>query len=239
MKPRLFVDHALIKSEPLELTGSQLHYLRHVLRLSQGSEVLLFNGQDGEWEAILQQYTKHAGILVSREKIREQTQEKELILICVLIKPNRLELLIEKATELGVTKIIPVVSDYCSVRKMNMDRLRMHAIEAAEQSNRLTVPEIQEPQLLRAIIGQYPSSILWADESRENTQSLFETLSQHKVSTILIGPEGGFSEKERDYLREQEKILAIHLGPLILRAETAGIAVLAAVQAIAGAWRER
>jgi 16S rRNA (uracil1498-N3)-methyltransferase len=237
MTTRLFVTDPLSGENTLHLEDARLHYLRHVLRLAPGDHILLFNGMDGEWQANIEAYSKKAATLVCTRLIREQHSEPPLTLMCALIKPSRLEILVEKATELGVSHIQPLVSDFCSIRKMNTERLTSHAIEAAEQSERLTVPAIQELLSLREAVQGYDGEILWADESRDQTGSIGEVLKNKNISAILIGPEGGFSDLEKTYLKSQAKVHPVHMGQLILRAETAGIALISAYQSHTGAWR--
>ncbi len=237
MIPRLYITEPLEIGHSLHLNDAQLHYIRHVLRLNGGDHVHLFNGTDGEWQAQLDIFSKKAASLLCLKQLREQSKASPLTLMCALIKPARMELLIEKATELGVSDIMPLVTDHCAIRKMNTERLASHAIEAAEQSERLSVPEIHRLQSLREAITDYKGHILWADESRDQSATLYQTLETNPISAILIGPEGGFSELEKDYLRTRNNVYPVHMGSLILRAETAGIALISAYQSHSGAWR--
>jgi len=237
MIPRVYITQALGQGNSLQLEGEQFHYIKNVLRLPTGAPILLFNGTDGEWQAHIESYSKKAASILCNTQTRAQTETPPLTLMCSLIKPSRLEILIEKATELGVSHIEPLISDHCSFRKINTERLNSHAIEAAEQSERLTIPTIIPLQSLREAIQNHQGEILWADESRDQTGSLFDTLHNHKITALLVGPEGGFSQKEKEFLRTQSKVHPIHMGNLILRAETAGIALISAYQAHSGAWR--
>lgn len=237
MIPRLYVIEPLAAGHSLHLTEAQLHYVRQVLRLNTGDHVHLFNGKDGEWQATLDIFSKKSASLMCHNQLRHQNDEKNLTMMCALIKPARLELLVEKATELGITSILPLVTDHCSIRKMNIDRLQSHAIEAAEQSERLSVPQIDALQSLREAVTHFKGQILWADETRGQSATLKQALDEHPISAILIGPEGGFSDAEKEFLRARENVHPVHLGQLILRAETAAIALISAYQAHSGAWR--
>ncbi len=237
MIPRVYITQALGQDCSLQLEDEQFHYIKNVIRLPSGAPILLFNGTDGEWQAHIDTYSKKTASIVCSKMTRAQTSTNPLTLMCSLIKPSRLEILIEKATELGVSHIEPLASDHCSYRKINTERLNSHAIEAAEQSERLTIPIIHHVQSLREAIQNHQGEILWADETRDQAGSLFDTLNNHKITALLVGPEGGFSQKEKEFLRAQPKVHPIHMGKLILRAETAGIALISAYQTYSGAWR--
>lgn len=237
MVPRLYISSPLSASAELTLTDAPLHYIRNVMRLPEKSYVHLFNGTDGQWQARIDEYSKKSARLTCTEMMRPQTPEKPLTLMCSLIKPARLEFLMEKATELGVTHIQPLVSDHCSVRRVNNDRLTSHTIEAAEQSERLSIPQIHEITSLREAVATFEGQILWADESRGQSQSILDVFAKTTISALLIGPEGGFSPAEKDYLHAQPNVHPIQMGPLILRAETAGLALIAAYQTNCGTWR--
>jgi 16S rRNA (uracil1498-N3)-methyltransferase len=237
MTPRLYVTDILSTGSRLHLEGAPLHYLKNVLRLPQGAVVNLFNGRDGEYQSQIETYSKKSMTLLCETQLREQQTQLPLTLMCALIKHTRLEFLVEKATELGVSDIQPLVCDRCSYRKINVDRLGMHAIEATEQSERLNVPDLKQLKSLREAILNFSGDILWADESRDQTLNIFETLNKISISAVLIGPEGGFSDLEKEFLRSQPKVHPVHMGSLILRAETAGIALISAYQAQSGAWR--
>jgi 16S rRNA (uracil1498-N3)-methyltransferase len=237
MTPRLYINTSLKQGSQIQLEDSQLHYLRNVLRLTLGSPLQLFNGRDGEWEAHIETYSKKSGTLICNKRLRDQRAEVPLTLMCALIKPARLEFLIEKATELGISDIQPLVTDRCSIRKLNTERLLAHAVEAAEQSERLTIPKIHHILSLREAVLAHEQDILWADESREQKGTIVETLKSYPIRALLIGPEGGFSQPEKEFLLSQPKVHPVHMGPLILRAETAGIALISAYQTHTGAWR--
>jgi 16S rRNA (uracil1498-N3)-methyltransferase len=237
MTPRLYVKDTLQSGNKLQLDEAKLHYLKNVLRLPQGAQLRLFNGIDGEYAAHIGMYHKKFVEIICEEHTREQRNPQKIGLMFALIKPARQEFLIEKATELGASDIYPLVTDHCTYRKINTNKLATYTTEAAEQCERLTVPVIHGLMSLQEGVLSYEGKILWADESRDTTETLREVLEKHDISSVLIGPEGGFSEKEKTFLRSQDHVYPVHLGELILRAETAGIALLSAYQAHSGAWR--
>lgn len=237
MIPRLYIREPLGTGFLIPLRENQLHYLRHVLRLTPGQTIHLFNGRDGEWQAEIHVYNKKEGTLKCLELLKEQREEPKLVLMCALIKPQRMEFLMEKATELGVTSIIPLLTDHCTIRKINIERLEHHCTEAAEQCERLSVPTLNSISSLREALPLIKDEILWADESRDQPATFLDVVQDKKITTILIGPEGGFSEAEKEFLRGRPNVNPVHLGKLILRAETAGIAMISALQAHSGAWR--
>lgn len=236
MIPRIFIDTALQNGLSVTLSDQQAHYIRNVLRLTKDSKVLLFNGSDGEWMANIAELTKKHTSLICTSQTKPQREPVHLKLICALIKPQRIEWLVEKATELGVTHIQPIVTDHCHIRKTNLERLKTYAIEAAEQSERLSVPVIHDVLDLRAAVHNIKEEILFADESRDQQAFLKDVMTQNKINSILIGPEGGFSDTEKAYLYSRKNIHPVHLGSNILRTETADIALIAAIQAICGDW---
>lgn len=240
-KTRLFVEAALIPATPLELKDSQAHYLNNVLRLRVGDTIAVFNGRDGEWEArIIAQGKKNCQVEVIAQ-LRPQRKGSDIWLAFAPIKHARIDYLVEKATELGAAKLIPVITQYTMVSRVNTDRLRAHAIEAAEQSERLEVPEVSEPIRFSDYIANWSAQrhLLFCDESGEGKalKTVLASLTS-KQWAILIGPEGGFSSQERAQLRALSCVTAISLGPRILRADTAALAALSCLQAWAGDWQE-
>jgi 16S rRNA (uracil1498-N3)-methyltransferase len=233
MKPsqRLFVASDLSHGTTVTLEAGQAHYLANVLRLPIGGEVLLFNGRDGEW----------IGAVACLRQSRVQETLPDLWLLFAPVKGDRTDYIVEKATELGVAGIVPVITERTIVRKVNQERLQARCIEAAEQCGRLCVPAILPAQPLSAFY-QSPSDgglILFADEAGEAVTigKALATSPLPKIA-ILIGPEGGFTPQERDTLRACAHVRPVTLGPRILRADTAAYAGLTLVQSAWGDWKD-
>jgi 16S rRNA (uracil1498-N3)-methyltransferase len=236
-KVRLFIDAALVEGAAVELSQDQAHYLKNVMRLGEGDAIALFNGHDGEFRARLEKFTRRAASVIVEQQARAQTAEPDLWLVFAPLKRARIDYLIEKATELGASALVPVITRHTIVERLNRDRLRAHAIEAAEQSERLTVPTIEEPRALDALLAAWDSSrrIMLCDESGAAPPAA-EALAEQSAQAwaVLIGPEGGFAETELDALRKLPFVLPVSLGPRILRADTAALAGLAVLQALRG-----
>jgi 16S rRNA (uracil1498-N3)-methyltransferase len=216
--PRLFVAAALHQGATIAPTPAQTHYLVTVLRRTQGATVCLFNGRDGAWSARLARDCLRVDALLS-----PQAPEPDLWLAFALLKRDATDLVVQKATELGVARILPVLTARTNAGRVNRDRLTAIAIEAAEQSERLTVPEILPPQPLAALLAAWPTDrrLVVAME-----RSAAPPIAG-PAGGLLIGPEGGFTEAELDALRRNPVVVPATLGPRILRAETAAIAGLA------------
>jgi 16S rRNA (uracil1498-N3)-methyltransferase len=245
---RLFVTRPLGPAAEIELDEDATHYLRNVLRLSPGERIGLFNGRDGEWAAELIGLSKRAATLQLRERTRRQEQDPDLWLVFAPIKRQRIDLLVEKATELGAAALLPVFTQRTVMTRVNLDRLAAHAKEAAEQTERLTVPVIREPQLLDEMLAEWPQErrllvCAEAGPARPMVDALGELTRDVKNRTeswaILTGPEGGFTSSELDALGKLPFVTAVGLGPRILRADTAAIAALACWQALVGDGRDR
>jgi 16S rRNA (uracil1498-N3)-methyltransferase len=234
---RLFVTSPLAEGAAVELGPEQAHYLRNVMRLSDGDAVALFNGSDGEFRARIQRLGKRTAHLLVEERLRAQQAEADLWLVFAPIKRARIDYLVEKATELGASALVPVITRHTHVERLNLDRLRAHAIEAAEQSERLTVPRIEEPRALDEVLAAWDASrrIMLCDESGTAPPASVALANQNAAAwAVLIGPEGGFAETELDALRKLPFVSPVSLGPRILRADTAALAGLAVLQALRG-----
>ena len=237
---RLFVDAPLSPGGQVELAADHVHYMRAVMRQHEGDRFHVFNGRDGEWLAELSVLGKKAGAARLHQRIRDQTSVPDLWLAFAPIKGARLDFVVQKATELGAAVLQPVLTERTVVRNLNLDRLRANAIEAAEQCECLSVPEIREPRALRNLLGDWPADrgLIYCDEGgdRPALEALESVKGQGAAWGILTGPEGGFSDGERALIHAQKAALPISLGPRIMRADTAAVAAMALFQATLGDW---
>lgn len=206
------------------------------MRCKLSDPILLFNGKDGEWQAIISQLDKKSVEVTLTSQQKPQIELAKLVLFFAPIKFGRIDYLVEKATELGVTTLQPVMTDRTIVSRLNIERLTANAIEAAEQSERLSVPEIREPMRLDKVLSQYKDPILWADETGGGVPFLDLYKKKIMAHALLIGPEGGFSSAELVMLKTLPYVTPISLGPRILRADTAALAALSCWQALLGDW---
>ena len=221
---RLFVKTLLKKEEKVILNESQSHYLAHVMRVRIKDKVLLFNGVDGEWDSEVFNISKKQVILKVCSQIRKQDKNADVWLCFAPVKKDNTYLIIQKATELGVACLCPVITQRTVTRNINTDRMRLLATEAAEQSERLSVPEISEPQKLDDLLKNWDNArLLYYLSERQDAEPVCDFCEK---SAFLVGPEGGFDTKEIEKLHAFSKAIPIHLGRRILRAETACIASL-------------
>jgi 16S rRNA (uracil1498-N3)-methyltransferase len=228
LEPRLFVEGPLDARSTRELDRARAHYLGNVLRLRPGASIRVFNAAAGEWSAVVTAITRHEARIEIEEQVRAAEAYAGPCLAFAPIRRNRMDWLVEKATELGVGALLPVITERCVVRLEKIDRLRAIAVEASEQCGRLSVPELLPARAFDAwLSGRAPAIPLYvADE--EGGEPLLQVLQPVARATFLIGPEGGFSPGERRSLRSAPGAVGVTLGPRILRAETAGLAVLSA-----------
>jgi 16S rRNA (uracil1498-N3)-methyltransferase len=276
---RLFVPDDLAAGSPVTLSAAQAHYLRDVMRRATGDDVALFNGRDGEWLSTIASIERKAVGVIPKRRTREQTPGVDLELVVALVKRARLETIVEKATELGVHRVRLAVTRFTQAERTNVERLTAIAVEAAEQTGRLDVPEVMGPAKLEAILKGWPAdrALIFCDEAgdappileavtapRERSRSgpgaevessarplirpgIRPATFSHEgrraptsgavATSILIGPEGGFSAEERAFIRALSTVIPVSLGPRILRADTAAIAALSLWQAALGDWR--
>jgi 16S rRNA (uracil1498-N3)-methyltransferase len=233
---RLFVDVPLAGGGLLEPSAAQAHYLLTVMRRRTGDEVVLFNGRDGEWLATIDPVERRRCRLAIVEQLRDQLPEPGPALLFAPLKRVRQEFMIEKATELGVARLEPVFTRRSVVDRINRARILSIAIEAAEQSGRLTVPEIEPPTSLDQRLESWTDGrLLYFGDETGAGGPLLETLRDKGPGDLLIGPEGGFTDAELAGLRSLDHVVAISLGPRVLRAETAALAALACWQAVGAA----
>lgn len=237
---RLFVPNDLAADTGIVLGKDQSHYLANVMRLKEGEVVALFNGRDGEWTASLQKVAKSAVAIHVQTQTRPQTPEPDLWLLAAPIKKDRVDLVAEKAAELGISRLWPVFTRRTVMSRVNSERLAAHMVEAAEQCERLTVPELAEPAALDKVLSGWDAGrpLLFLDESGGG-QPIADALAGMKPGklALLVGPEGGFDDHERAMLARLPFSVPVGLGPRILRAETAAIAALSVVQALVGDWK--
>ncbi len=239
---RLFVECDLMEHKFIELNAAQEHYLYSVLRKKDGSELLLFNGRDGGFLSVIEASGKRKFSVYCKKKIIAQTSSTDLWLLFVPIKRMRMDFMVQKITELGVSKIWPVQSEFGQVKQLKYEKLRSNMIEAVEQTERLDLPEIEEFVDLQTVLGNWPEDrmLIVCDESKSEPKQAraMTELNSAKVgkAAILIGPEGGFSSKEREQLNLHSCTEHISLGPRILRSDTAAIAALSIYQSNFGDW---
>jgi 16S rRNA (uracil1498-N3)-methyltransferase len=241
MIPRLYLDPPLLSGNVVPLDQAQSHYLVHVLRLRPGATVHGFNGVEGEFQATLEAAGRQSCRLVVGDRIRAPQPESDLWLLLAPIKRDRIDYVVEKATELGVSRILPVLTSRTVVGRVNLERLAARAREAAEQCERLTVPEIAEPERLDTVTAAFPRerSLIVCDEGG-TAPTLAGSLAGLPVPppplALLVGPEGGFARGELDAILKLPFARLVSLGPRVLRAETAALAALAVIQALVGDW---
>ena len=236
---RLFVEASLEAGTAVALASGQAHYLRNVMRQAPGSLIRLFNGRDGEWEGTIETLASNRAIIRPVARLAAQTPAPNLRLLFAPLKSERTRFVVEKATELGVGAIHPVLTRYGQTRRVNLERLRAHAIEAAEQCGRLEVPQVAPPCPLPDALRDWPPDrrlLVCAPEARSTMAEAVDCDSGAPWA-ILIGPEGGFAPAEWRLLADHPAAVLARLGPRILRAETAVAAALTCWQVLAGDWR--
>ena len=235
--PRLFVRGPLAAGALVAVEGNQAHYLAKVMRVAEGDAVVLCDDLTGEWAARVTSAGKRDVVLEPVDKLREREQVPDLWLCAALLKKDRFELVLEKATELGVRRIRPLLTRRCVADRLNLERARAVVTEAAEQCARTALPELAEPVKLEPLLREWPAerALFFADEQGgEPAAAAFA--SSTGPAALLIGPEGGFDDAERAAVRAVPQARAITLGPRILRGETAALAATALWMAAAGDW---
>jgi len=238
--PRLFVDAPLEAGRAVPLQRAQAHYLGHVLRLKPGDPVLAFNGRDGEWTTTLEAAKRAASLRVGGQT-RPQTAAGDLHYLFAPLKAARLDYMVQKAVEMGVSRLAPVLTRHGQVTRVNRERMRANAIEAAEQCGILALPEIAAPIALAAYLAERDPArwLVFCDEDADvaNPAAALAAVPMQAGLAVLVGPEGGFAADERAALVKQPNLARLSLGPRILRADTAAVAVLALLQTVRGDWR--
>jgi 16S rRNA (uracil1498-N3)-methyltransferase len=240
--PRLFVDAELAPGAAVPLERDQSNYLGNVLRLAAGDSILVFNGRDGEWQAAIAG-RKRPETLTIIKQTRAQDGLPDLTCAFAPVKHARLDYMVQKAVEMGASRLQPVLTRFTQVTRVNGERMRANVIEAAEQCGILSVAEVAEPVPLERYLASRDAArlLIFCDEAAEvaNPLRALEQGAAEGGIDVLIGPEGGFAEEERARLLRERRILRLSLGPRILRADTAAVAALALVQAALGDWRGR
>ena len=237
---RLFVEAGLAEGATVACTPAQANYLRNVLRMKPGAQILVFNGRDGEWRAELVEAGKRGVALSVRDKVRPQEGGPDIDYLFAPLKRGRLDYLVQKATEMGVARLRPILTQRTTPERVNLERMRANAIEAAEQCGILRIPELHAPEKLERVIAGWDAArtLIFCDEGSNSADPL-AMLAKVRPGplALLIGPEGGFTDAERELLSSKPYVARISLGARILRADTAAVAALALVNAALGDWR--
>ena len=237
-KIRLCVSEDLGAGQTVPLSRDHAHYLFSVMRLAAGDSIFVFNGRDGEWRAEVTEAGKKAGALLLCEQTAPQHMPPDLWLLFAPIKKARTDFIVEKATEMGAAKILPITTDFTNSDRINRERLQAHAVEAAEQCGGTFVPEVGELSRLDRIISDWPKDrrLMFCDEALVGARASLMAAGPATKWAIVIGPEGGFSDVERNRLKKLDYVTPVSLGPRILRADTAAVAALALWQTVLGDW---
>ncbi|AUQ52968.1 16S rRNA (uracil(1498)-N(3))-methyltransferase [Phaeobacter inhibens] len=238
-KIRLYVEHPLGAGQSVPLDRDQAHYLFGVMRQTVGAQLLLFNGEDGEWRAEVVEASKRSGVLICQEQTRPLVLPPDLWLLFAPIKKARTDFIVEKAAEMGAARILPVQTEFTNSDRIRQDRLQAHAVEAAEQCGGTYVPEVADLQKLSRLLDHWPEErqLMFCDEAEVGSAlALASETAAQAPWAIVIGPEGGFSEAERKRLHALPQSHVVSLGPRILRADTAAVAALTVWQQRYGDW---
>jgi len=238
---RLYLDTDLSGGQMLELSNAHSHYLCNVLRKSVGDALRVFNGADGEWRAQITDMSKKSASIEILERLRAPKACPDITLCFAPVRKHRNAFIAEKATELGVLRLQPVITARTQFPKLNLDKMRAQIIEAAEQTERLDIPSLGQVMRLDDMLRAYTDrTVFFADEAGGAIPAM-DAIKQHNdngPAVILIGPEGGFTDQERETLQAQDNVVPISLGPRILRADTAALSVLTLWQSVHGDWSE-
>ncbi len=238
--PRVFLEQPLAAGAEIALSRDQINYLVNVLRLGSGSEVLVFNGRDGEWKSHLATASRREANLSVGQQTRPQPAAVSLDYAFAPLKHARLDYMVQKAVEMGATQLSPVLTQHTQVSRVNLDRMRANVIEAAEQCGVLSLADVAEPKPFDRWLRELAPEcmLIFCDEGTDVVSPLDALArAERKPMSVLIGPEGGFSGEERRALLARPSVIRLSLGPRILRADTAGVAALALVQSVLGDWR--
>ena len=236
--PRLYADAPLTGGGAAALGRDHANYLLNVLRLTRGDEILIFNGRDGEWRARLAGSGKRALTAELIERVREQPRAGDLHFLFAPLKHARLDYMVQKVVEMGASRLMPVITRHTQVGRVNLERMRANVVEAAQQCGILNLAEVSEPADFAEAVADDGRLLIFCDESADVQDPVAALKAAPRLPlSLIIGPEGGFSDDERAALLKRANVARIALGPRILRADTAGVAALALVQAVLGDWR--
>jgi 16S rRNA (uracil1498-N3)-methyltransferase len=240
--PRLYVDEPLATGAEVKLDPHQTNYLVNVLRLGNGASVLLFNGRDGEFTSTLAVTARKTASLIVGARTRAQEAPPDIDYLFAPLKHARLDYMAQKAVEMGVRRLRPIITRHTQVARVNLERLRLNAIEASEQCGVIWAPEVAPVEPLAEALKRWPAErlLVFCDEEAEQTSPLDALIGAHADGGVglLIGPEGGFDHDERAAILSAPRVVRLSLGPRILRADTAAVAALALIQATLGDWRK-
>ena len=226
-KTRIFVNKSISSNLIIYVKDKQHHYLKNVMRIKVNDKINIFDGISGEWTSTVIAINRENTALRVNENIKKMKSSPDLWLIFAPIKQNRMSIAIQKATELGVSKIIPCSTEYTNIKNVNVKNLYQNAIEASEQSQRLDIPSIEKEVDLKSLLDSWPKDrkLIFCDESKTDNKPIIDTIMPLKNTTkkwsVLIGPEGGFSDKEKDLILENNGVISVSLGNTILRSDTA------------------
>lgn len=236
--PRLYIADRLLAAQEILLSRDQAHYLTGVLRLASGDAVRAFNGRDGEWLAYLATVGKKTVSLRCERLVSDARLPPDIDYLFAPLKHARLDYVVQKATELGVRRLRPVMTHRTIAERVNLERMRANVVEAAEQCNLVHVPEVLEPEKLDRVLAAWENDrkLVFCDETKAAANPLESLKGLKTPAAVLIGPEGGFTDEEKHLLRSQSFVIPISLGPRIMRADTAAIAALTLLQAMSGDW---
>ena len=235
-KTRIFVNKTISSNLLIYIKGKQLHYLKNVLRIKINDEIDVFDGQTGEWESIILSINRDNVVVKVTKLIKQLHKNSDVWLLFAPIKQHRISIAAQKATELGVSRIIPCITEFTNFKKINIKNLTDNAIEAAEQSERLDVPKIDKEIDLKKILSEWPDDrkLIFCDEKINKNNSILKTLSSFKnylnKSALLVGPEGGFSDVERNLIVRNKNTISVSLGNQVLRSDTAITVALFSIQ---------
>jgi len=226
-KTRIFLDKTISSNLMVYIKGKQHHFLKNVLRVEINDEINIFDGKTGEWLSVVMSINRDNTVLRVKKNILKFKESKDFWLIFCPIKQHKMNLAIQKATEIGATKFIPCITEYTNIRNINLNSLFYNVVEAAEQSERLDIPKIENQTSLDLLFSNWPESrtIIFCDERLSSEKSIINTLldikDSHKKFAVLVGPEGGFSDKERELISKNKNIISVSLGNKVLRSDTA------------------
>ena len=235
-KTRIFVEKSISSNLIIYIKDKQHHFLKNVLRVKVNDEINIFDGISGEWKAIIISINRNNTVLRVIDKISKLKKSTDVWLVFAPIKQYRMSLAIQKATELGVSKIIPCVTEYTNIRNINIKNLYDNAIEASEQSERLDIPKIEHQIDLKSLLSEWPEDrkLVYCDEKINQGKSIIETLfllkDYNSKWAVLIGPEGGFSESEKELITKNKNVIPVSLGDGMLRSDTAIVVSLFCIQ---------